>query len=348
MTHTNTSKDPTDAREPVRLALIGAGIYARDAHIPSLLNLGDRFDLVAVYSRTPEAAAARAEQWATARGKQPETYTDLAALLARDDIEAVDILLPITLMPDVIEQALAAGKHVMSEKPIAPTVARGRRLLDHYAAYPAQTWVVAENWRYESAFRLAADLVQRGEIGAPLTCHYALHLPITPQSKYWETPWRRNWDTPGGWLLDGGVHHVAALRTVVGDVVSVQAAATLNRAELAPLDTLSATWQFANGAVGAYVVSYAVGAFWPPHLHVTGTRGSLRVERGVVEMATDGDVRCMECPRLDGVENELAAFADTIRTGAPNWNEPAEALRDVSVVESMLHSAETGALVRLD
>ncbi|NJN84601.1 MAG: Gfo/Idh/MocA family oxidoreductase [Caldilineaceae bacterium] len=69
---------------PVRLALVGAGIFARDAHVPSLLRLPDRFRIVAVYSRTHQAAAALAEE-------VPGTvavFTDLDALIASDEVEA--------------------------------------------------------------------------------------------------------------------------------------------------------------------------------------------------------------------------------------------------------------------
>lgn len=335
----------TQSIEPIRLALIGAGTYARDAHIPSLLNLTDYFDLVAIYSRTQASAEARCAQWQERTGIRPDAYTDLAELLARPDIEAVDILLPISLLPDVVEQALAAGKHVISEKPIAPTVVRAQQLMDVARLHPSRVWMVAENWRYESAHRTAAEIVQNGEIGQPVTCHYALHLPVTPSNKYWQTEWRRNWEIPGGWLVDGGVHHIAALRTIVGEVGAVQAQVRLARPELAPIDTLGAVLHFQTGVVGTYMVTFAVGAFWPPHVHVAGEMGSVRVERGLVEVARDGSLRTIECAKFDGVENELAAFARAVRTGSPHLNTPQEALRDLAVIEAMLQSAESGRLV---
>ncbi len=80
---------------PIRIAIIGAGIFARDAHIPSILGLGNTFEVVAVCSRREESAKALAEKLP---GKV-DIYTDVAALLARQDIEAVDILMPISTMP---------------------------------------------------------------------------------------------------------------------------------------------------------------------------------------------------------------------------------------------------------
>src|SRR5690349_16405144 len=114
------------AASPIRLAFIGSGVFARDAHLPAIKQLGDRFEVVAICSRTEESAARLA-------GQLPgnvATYTDIDALLQRDDIEAVNILLPINLLSSAVEKALKAGKHVISEKPITPNVAMGRKLIE--------------------------------------------------------------------------------------------------------------------------------------------------------------------------------------------------------------------------
>ena len=104
---------------PVRLGMIGAGLFARDAHVPALYSLDDDFVIAAVYSRTADSA----DKLNALLPEPADVYTDLDALLARDDIDAVDVLLPITLQPAIIQKALAAGKHVLSEKPVAPDVA---------------------------------------------------------------------------------------------------------------------------------------------------------------------------------------------------------------------------------
>src|SRR5215510_11649956 len=133
---------------PIRLGLIGAGIFARDAHVPSIKALGNAFDVVAIFSRTQSAA----EGLNDLLPRKADVYTDITAMLNRDDIEAVDVVLPILAMPDVVAKALKVGKHVISEKPIAPTVEVAQALLSLYGNYPRLTWMVAENWRYEAAF----------------------------------------------------------------------------------------------------------------------------------------------------------------------------------------------------
>lgn len=323
---------------PLRIALIGAGVFARDAHVPSLLRHPDRFTLVAIHSRSHASAAALAESIPHA----VDISTDLDALLARPDIDAVDIVLPIGAMPAAVEHALASGKHVLSEKPIAPDMAAGRALVARYAARSdggGQVWMVGENWRYEEAYLRAGDLVQNGAIGTPVTCHWVAHFPMTPNSKYYHTLWRRDSSIPGGLILDGGVHYAAVLRHILGEIVEISATATQVSPELQPIDTLAATLRFAGGAVGAYVVTYATAAPWPAALHISGTDGALRIMRDRIELTRGGTSETIACQGFDGVEKEMLAFVDSIQTGAAHANTPDAALADLAVVEAMLVAA---------
>lgn len=326
--------------KPIRLALLGAGIFARDAHLPALRNLSAQFEIVAVYSRT--AATARA--LATEIGPSVKIYTDLTELLMAPDIDAVDVVLPIPVMPPVVAQALASGKHVISEKPLAPNLATCRQLLACYQR-EQQVWMVAENWRYESAYIKAAELVKHGAIGQPVTCHMALYLPMPATSKYFNTLWRRTGEFAGGALMDGGVHHIAALRLVVGEITAVTAMTAHASTTFATADTLSATLDFANGAMGSYLVTYATGAPWPGYLHVVGDQGALRIQRGEIELTQGTQTEVLTCRKFDGVENELAAFAAAIQDGQPHLNTPEEGLTDVAVIEAMLRSAKSGMQV---
>ena len=342
---------PNDAQmPPVRLALIGAGIFARDAHLPSLNRLADRFDLVAIYSRTQASADALAAHWAALRlgddasPAHVETTTDLAALLARDDIDAVDIVLPIPVQAEIVAQALAAGKHVISEKPIAPDRAAALSLIDLHRRHPERVWMAAENWRYEEAFVRAAEMIRSGAIGRPLLAHWAQYSPFRqPGSKYVDSAWRRSGLFAGGLVLDGGVHHAAVLRMLLGEVTGVSAVVRRLAPDLPPADTLTAVLTFAGGAQATYANTFALGSPFGSPLTITGERGSLRIERGRVEQAgADGRVQVTECPIYNGVDGELAAFADAVREGRPHRNTPLEALADLAAVEAMLASAEDG------
>jgi predicted dehydrogenase len=329
---------------PIRLALVGAGIFMEDAHLPSLLRLRDRFEIVAVYSRSE----ASARKLAALLPRPVQIFTDYGALLADPTIEAVDIVLPIMSMPSYISQALASGKHVISEKPIAPDLTTAHRLLAGYQAMGGQVWMVAENWRYESAFVQAAEMVQRGMLGAPVTCHWALYAPVSPSSKYYGSSWRESGEVPGGYLLDGGVHHVAGFRMIVGEIIEVSATVKQVSARLPPADTISAHLRFANGATGTYLANYSVAAPWPAYLYVVGDEGALRTQRGEVELTHGGKTELFSCAKFDGVEQELVAFASAIRDRATHRNTPTAGLADLTIVDALLRSAAQGAPVLLD
>lgn len=327
----------TAHRNRIRLALIGAGIFARDVHMPALQALDDTFEIVAVYSRTQANAAALASQFPS----PVEATTDLPGLLARADIEAVNIVLPIDVMPAVVEQALRSGKHIISEKPLAADVSTGRHLVELYAQNAGQIWMVGENWRYENAFEQAATIVHSGELGRPLLCHWVVYNPINPDNKYYNTPWRRSGDYPGGFLLDVGVHHVAVLRWLLGEISGVSAVTGQIRPDLPPADILSATLQFESGVSGVYLATYAVNAPWLPALTITGERGSLWVHRQGLEVTSNGATRPIPVIPHQGVKKELAAFAAAVRGVEPHRNSPQQCLQDVAVIEAMLRSAET-------
>ena len=328
---------------PVRIALIGAGAFVRKAHAPSLLELGDAVQIAAVCSRTRRSAESVAETIPY----DVDIYTDIGALLADGRIEAVDIVLPIRMLPEVVTQALAAGKHVFSEKPIAPTVSEAKALIAASRSYDDQVWMVGENWRYEEAFQAAARAVQAGRIGQPMFCDLSLQLPV--KAAYMQSTWRNSGEVPGGYLLDGGVHHVAGLRVLLGEIESVCALTTAHRGDLPPADTMSAALRFTNGVVGTYLITYAVGStLGTDAVHIGGSEGSLRVSRGELVLERNGESERQQFNVLISVQEELDAFIAAVRDGSPHRNSPQEALQDLAVVEAMLESAQKGTLQRVE
>jgi predicted dehydrogenase len=324
--------------EPLKVGLIGAGIFAREAHLPAWQALGDRARIVSVWSRTMEHASELVQSIPGA-----SVALSVEEMLASPDIDAVDVVLPIDVQPAVVAEALAAGKHVVSEKPVAEDTAKGKQAIEAWRASGRQ-WMVAENYRYASVYERAAEIVQAGTIGEPVTAAWALHVAMTPDNKYYNTPWRRTGRIPGGYLLDGGVHHVAALRLILGDVMAVHAFMRQVRPDLPPADTLSATIEFASGALGSYVSSFAAGAPWEQPLQIVGTKGSLRIDRGWIEQTVGDTTERIEVSERDGVERELAAFVAAVLDGTPHRNTPEQALADLAVIEAMLDSGLEGGL----
>ena len=142
--------------------------------------------------------------------------------MARDDIHAVIIALPIPKQPEIVEKALKAGKHVLSEKPIGPDVASAKKLVATYEqdyAPKKLSWRVAENFAHEPGVLRAAELVGSGKTALGPVLYYDVKVVnhVKSGSKYHATEWRAVPQYQGGFLMDGGVHSVAALRVVLGD-----------------------------------------------------------------------------------------------------------------------------------
>lgn len=323
---------------PLRLGIIGAGLFARDAHVPHLLSLQDTFEIVAVASRTQDSARALNEKL-----PQPaDIYTDMAELLARDDIDAVDIVLPIALMPSAIEMALKAGKHVISEKPMSPTVEHGLKLLELYAGFDNLVWMVAENWRYTGTIQRAKQALDHQEIGQLLLASWAVHVQMDTQNKYYHTAWRRDESFPGGFLLDGGVHHTAVWRSLLGEVEAVSAFTTQIRPDLPPSDTMSAALQFQSGLLATYAVTYAGSAPEDTTLNIIGSKGAMHLNRDKMTLINAQGTQHFADSKSDGIREQFMAFGEAVLHGKAHLNTPLETLKDVALVEAMLESAESG------
>lgn len=323
---------------PLRIAIIGAGLFARDVHLPTLMSMPDRFQLVAICSRSQQSA----EHLAAAANSPVDITTDLDALLARDDVDVVDIVVPINALPDITEQALDAGKHVISEKPVAPTVARGKELLAHQR--PDRVWMVAENMRYVQSFLAAADILKSGQLGQPILSSWTVRNAMQPGNKYYATEWRRAGDFPGGFLLDGGVHNMAALRLLLGEVQEVAAFTKLVRVDMPPVDTVSSSIQFENGSLGTFGLTFSAASPSDSGLTVVCEKGMMRVRNDQLELTQSGQTDRSFFSE-HGVYQEFAALADAIQNGTSHRNTAREALQDVAVLEAMFKSAETGQAV---
>lgn len=324
----------------IRLGIVGGGLFTRDAHIPALKALDDLFEVVAVCSRTADSAQARADEFAY----PVEAMTDIDALLAREDIDAVTLVLPIHLLPEMTAKALESDKHIISEKPVAMNVAQGRGLLERYTG--ANVWMVAENFRYHDTFVQAAEMLQAGEIGRPLLANWTVHIPFKPGNKYYHTAWRTDGSFTGGIFLDGGVHHVATLRCILGEVTRVSALATAERDDLPGVTTISANMQFENGTVANFSTTFsAPGEWWASPLVICGTEGVMHVDFEKIEVTRGQETRILRFGAINNVRNELEAFAAAIQQGELHRNPPEEAVQDVAIIEAALRSAETGQAV---
>ncbi|KIY03803.1 uncharacterized protein Z520_00494 [Fonsecaea multimorphosa CBS 102226] len=329
----------------IGVAILGGGIFAREEHKPAVEASKD-LTLKAVYSRSLKSA-----KTLEVDESKVDLYSDdsgagksLDDLLARSDIQAVIIALPIKNQPDYIRKALLAGKHVLSEKPVAENVKDAAELIQWYRSEmePKKvTWGVAENVRYTDSFIRAAEVVKTK--GRQLTFRCRMQT-LVEGGKYFETEWRKVPTHQGGFLLDGGVHFTAGLRLMMGKdnpLVSLSAHSAQLQEHLPPVDTVEATAKSKNGNVGTISISFGTthkGSEWA----VGCEKGSVSLSGNKVTY--DGKTEEVQDERT-GVPGEVRAWGEALAAGKVNESQsPEEGLADLELIEAMLRSGEQGGV----
>ena len=174
----------------------------KTAYLPALAALGDTAPpLKAVYSRSEKSARDLVEmavitlklKTAPLICHDGDASADMDTLLARQDITGVLVALPISVQPSIVLKSLAAGKHVLSEKPVAPDVKKGLETIDTYNRLykdKGLVWRVAENYEAEPGYRAAGAAIRSGKIGRVIFFKMFVNKYIDQDSKYYKTPWR--------------------------------------------------------------------------------------------------------------------------------------------------------------
>jgi len=335
---------------PIRLGIIGTGLAVERLHWPSIRRLPDAYEVMAFANHTRP----KAEHFASYSNQSMDGYVqDYHDLLRRDDIEAVLISLPIPMNYPVTQEALAAGKHVICEKPAGVDDAEGRKFIELERQYPDQAVLITENSFYRDDARYARKLIDDGALGRMHLVSWRVVGQLIPrEGQFSSTPWRHNPGYAGGPHLDAGVHHTALLRLLAGDVDRVYGASQdANTTHGGPSDLVLAT-HYVNGAVGNYTASY-------PELEVPretsdlmiyGTEGVLAVGRGTVRLHRPGEPAVSFRTRQEdwGHYNAFVNFHEAVRYQEPVLGTVTQTFRNMQMVLDGLKSAETGSPVATD
>ncbi|MEX0682764.1 MAG: Gfo/Idh/MocA family oxidoreductase [Dehalococcoidia bacterium] len=247
---------------PLGVAVIGTGSIA-NAHLYTYQR-AERAHLVAVVDVDETRAADAAKRFGADR-----VHTDYHDVLAANDVQTVSICTPPFLHVEMAVAALNAGKHVLCEKPVAPTLA-GLDVIAAAEAASGATFSGVFQLRCGRGARQVRRLLDEGHFGN-------LHLGIAEtlwfrDHDYYDVPWRGTWEQEcGGVTVSQAIHVIDALIWFLGEPVSVYAQAGTFRTRTEIDDTTVAIIRFANGAIGQ--VTSTVSAFGPERarLEVYGT-----------------------------------------------------------------------------
>jgi scyllo-inositol 2-dehydrogenase (NAD+) len=291
--------------DPVRLGVAGLGgmglVHARNAREL------DGARLVAVAAARPR----RAEEVGAGLGVGACTYEEL---FARDDVDAVVVAARSVDHAEVASAVLAAGKHLLLEKPGATTLAGHDRL--RAAARPGLVVQLAYQRRFDAGYAEARRLVDEGAVGQPLL--------VLATSRDMDWPEGELPEDTGGFLLDMAVHDYDVACWFLGEepveVSALRQARVYPELEaLGDLDNALVTIRFADGGAAVTHVSRTCAYGHDVRCEIVGSEGSVFVGDAVAGVVTARDRdRFPQDFRerfADAYRAELAAFVDTCRGG---------------------------------
>lgn len=253
---------------PVRAAIIGTGAVAH-LHAQAIA-LDPLAELVACANRNPERRTAFAEAYGVT-GR----YADLADLLAHETIDVVHLCTPPDLHREQTLQAVAAGVHVVCEKPPALSLAE---LDDMQGACDdaGLAFGIIFQQRTGTAAAHVRDLLRTGRLGRPLLaqCETLWYRG----DDYYAVDWRGSWASEGGGTTLGhGIHQMDLLAHLLGDWQEISAQTWRLARDTAMEDASTATILFANGVV-ATATSSTLCPRETSHVRVDCERATIEVE----------------------------------------------------------------------
>ena len=272
----------------LRVGFIGTGRIS-DLHALEYLQ-NPRARIVAVCDTAPELAQQRGAAWGV---DAAQIYGDHREMLARAELDLVEILVPHHLHAAVMLDAAAAGVNVSLQKPMALNMEDADAMV-RAAEEAGIVFKVFENFVFYPPVMRAKALVDAGEIGDPLTIRIKSNSATSPDS--WPIPpaaeaWRFAPEQCGGGPLvfDDGHHKFALGWHFMGQAEAVHA--WIDATEREPGNILDApaiiSWKFPGGRYGSLEVVYSRDMeIWSPYyaqddrVEITGTRGVIEVTRG--------------------------------------------------------------------
>ncbi|MDP2857632.1 MAG: Gfo/Idh/MocA family oxidoreductase [Bacillota bacterium] len=261
--------------KPVRIALIGCGGIGMSAHVPAMLRLPGAVKLVATADVRREAA----ERAASIFGA--DAYTDYRQAIERKDVDMVLLATPEFCHRVQTEAAAAAGKHVLSEKPMATTLQDADRMIEACKVAGVKL-MVAHSRRFTTRYQEVRKAIDQGEVGVVRIVreNERRSRPVPGREGYWSPGhWTSDPNVAVGAILTNAIHETDLIRWFTGLRPSrIYAEHKVTQKGGVVPDFISFMVEFAGGALGQAEVSNCLPEGCPffHQFEVYGTRGYIK------------------------------------------------------------------------
>jgi predicted dehydrogenase len=319
-------------------------------HIQAFKDLGAT--VVAVSSRRAEHARAVGE------AEGCEHTTDAQALVQRPDVDLVTITTSSGSHARLALAAIAAGKHVVVEKPMAMTPGDAGQMIAAASARGVLLSVISQR-RFEPVHQAVKRAVDSGALGKLLLCQVSCPY-FRSQEYYASADWRGTVAGDGGALMNQSIHSVDLLLWLAGPARQVHGRTATQTHRMEAEDLALAIVHFASGAFGTVMACTSIRPGFLPALDVYGQAGTIKLVGadvshwtvpGLPVPAAGGSASAaVQGPQLDSHEHHRAQLADVLSalaTGRAPAVTGEDGRRAVELVDGVYRSAAGGRPVAL-
>jgi len=336
--------------QEIQVGIIGVGMIGME-HIRGFRVI-PRCRVAAIADLNEQQLAKASAEYAI-----PQAFTDYKELLALDGLDAVVICVPSFAHEEIAMAALAAGKHVLCEKPMTLDLDEASAIAETVRR-TGKVFMIAHPTRYTPAFILARKIIARGDIGELFMAEteYAHNYRQIGGKNNWRKDHRRD---P---LLGGGCHAVDLLRWVVDEPLD-EAFAYGTKKGLADwpidFDSYFCLYKFKNGVIGKVMCSIGLSRPYTMRSVFYGTLGTIICDN------LSGSIQLSSVPFYDSpkdytefvtipvdvnshnVESQVKLLADIVLRGAENTASVVDGARTVAACAAAIESAHTGKAVKV-
>jgi perosamine synthetase len=317
----------------VRVAIVGCGQMGR-WHLEAYQR-NPAVDVVA-FADTSMAAA---ERFAAATGGR--AYASHRELLARERLDGVSICVVPVSHCEVVLDALEAGVHVLSEKPLAVSLSEARTMTEA-AQRQGSHLLTGLKFRFFDEVREAKKLIDSGALGRPVNARLMFAADLDMSGKWYADPGLSG----GGIVMDNGAHAFDLVEFLLGPIVTVSAVAWRAR-QLAVEDCASISCRLRSGGTVSIDLTWSVAAPPRAYLEIYGEQGTLALDYGGLSyrLATWSDWK--RTPNtIDGKRafgRQIDHFVDAIRGTGPTVLGAAAGVRAQQLIEAAYESINSDA-----
>lgn len=333
----------------LNVGIVGTGIFATDKHLPNMKATGV-LNPFACYNRTKSKADVFAKK---ADIKDGKVYSSMEEIFQDEDVNFIDALLPVQYNLDAVKLAVKYNKPIAFEKPIAANLTQAKEIvkISEQSKLPI---MILENWVFIKAIEILKKEVLP-KIGEVVGFTYRSTGAWNDHNKYLSTSWRQHPEHIGGFLSDGGVHQLALLTEVLGEVKSVSGLTKQLREESGTDDVLFSTMKLKSDVIGTFTYGSSFGATdKSTSFIIYGRNGSLiydfspsldkptiTYETGTSSQ-TASEKTTIKIDEVNNIQEEMKNFAEAVRANDKNLVlvSPAKAFHHLAIVAAALESSK--------